>query len=51
MSDVTHLHLHSPAVHPRAPFSLLRLSIVERLAGASVLIALIWGGVFWALHA
>ena len=31
------------------PFSLLRLSGLQRLALAGVLIASIWAGVFWAL--
>lgn len=30
-------------------FSLLRLSGLQRLGGACVLVALIWSGVFWAL--
>jgi hypothetical protein len=59
MSDFTqlhshphsHAHSHAPATPRPVPFSLLRLSMIERLVGAAALIALIWGGVFWALHA
>ena len=46
---MTHHH-HGGAPHPSPTVSpsLLRLSAVERLAGAGVLIALIWAAVFWA---
>jgi hypothetical protein len=46
---MTHHH-HGGAPHPSpaVPPSLLRLSALERLAGAGVLIALIWAAVFWA---
>jgi hypothetical protein len=44
----------APSAAPRrsgaAPFSLLGLSAFERLAGVSVVIALLWAGVLWALH-
>jgi hypothetical protein len=40
-------HVHPPAtVHP----SILRLSIVERLAAAAAVIALIWAATFWAMR-
>ncbi len=40
-------HAHPPAsVHP----SILRLSVLQRLASVSVLIALLWGGVLWAMQ-
>jgi hypothetical protein len=51
--DHGHAHLHarvSVAVASHLPgFSLLRLSALERLAGAAALAGLIWAGVFWAL--
>jgi hypothetical protein len=40
---------HGRAFTP-APFSLLRLAALDRLLGASVVVALIWAGVYWALH-
>jgi hypothetical protein len=45
-------HHHDPDhAHPSAEVapSLLRLSAAERLAGAAVLIALLWGAVLWAI--
>jgi hypothetical protein len=45
-------HHHDPDhAHPSAEVapSLLRLSAAERLAGAAVLIALLWGAVLWAM--
>jgi hypothetical protein len=45
-------HHHDPDhAHPSADVapSLLRLSAAERLAGAAVLIAFLWGAVFWAI--
>ena len=52
-SRLTHPHHHHPAgaAHPAAQISpsLLRLSAAERLAGAAVVIALLWGAVFWAI--
>jgi hypothetical protein len=46
---MTHHH-HGGAPHPSPTVSpsLIRLSAMERLAGAGVLIALIWAAVFWA---
>jgi hypothetical protein len=45
-------HDHPPGRHPVpaviAP-SILRLSLVQRLGIAAVLIAVLWGVVFWAL--
>jgi hypothetical protein len=53
MSHPTHPHHHHDPdhAHPSAAVapSLLRLSAVERLAGAAVLIALLWGAVVWAI--
>ncbi len=56
----THIHAHEDGVahdhgHAATPtfepgFSLLRLSALERLAGAAALAVLIWAGVWWALH-
>ncbi|MBI1868315.1 MAG: hypothetical protein HYS06_08485 [Methylocystis sp.] len=31
-------------------FSLLRLSAIDRVLGASIVVALLWAGVYWALH-
>jgi hypothetical protein len=44
-------HDHAPHAHPPAParFSLLRLSLARRVLIAVALVALIWGGVAWAL--
>jgi hypothetical protein len=40
-------HAHPPAsVHP----SILRLSVLERLAASAVVIALIWVAAFWAMR-
>jgi hypothetical protein len=47
-----HHHHHDPDhAHPSAAVapSLLRLSAAERLVGAAVVIALLWGAVFWAI--
>ncbi|WP_157699612.1 hypothetical protein [Pseudorhodoplanes sinuspersici] len=46
-----HHHPHGQA-HPPAAVapSILRLSVLERLAFATVLIALIWAAVYWAMH-
>lgn len=46
-----HHHHHAPARRTAVatPMSLLRLSALQRLAGAGALIAAIWLGVFWAL--
>jgi hypothetical protein len=42
-----HQHLARRAVQPRP--SLLRLSLLQRLAGVGVVVAAIWAGVLWAL--
>ena len=46
-----HHHHHPGQGHPPASISpsILRLSAVERLAAAGVLIALIWIAVLWAM--
>ena len=46
-----HAHPHEPALAPRQPpgFSLLRLSAVQRFGLVTVALALLWGGVYWAL--
>jgi hypothetical protein len=47
-----HHHHHEPdAAHPPASVSpsILRLSAYERLAAAAVLVALLWGAVYWAI--
>jgi hypothetical protein len=46
-------HHHHPAGrgHPSAKVSpsILRMALLERLAAAAVIIAVIWGAVFWAM--
>ncbi|MFT4099071.1 MAG: hypothetical protein QM651_18265 [Rhodoblastus sp.] len=44
-----HGHAHDPSSVVAPGPSLLRLSAVERLAGASVICAFIWLGVKWAM--
>jgi hypothetical protein len=47
-----HLHHHAPGhAHPPAALapSMLRLSAGQRLAGAAVVILLIWAAVYWAM--
>ena len=44
-----HGHAHDPSLVLPA-FSLLRLSALERLAGAGALSAVVWLGVWWALR-
>lgn len=44
-----HGHAHDPSAVAAPGLSLVRLSAVERLAGAAILAALIWAGVWWAL--
>jgi hypothetical protein len=50
---MTHPHHHHPEghAHPSAAIalSLIRLSAVERLGAAAVVIALLWGAVVWAM--
>jgi hypothetical protein len=50
---VTHRHHHHHAGHRHPPASvapsILRLSVVARLAVAAGVIALLWAAVFWAL--
>lgn len=48
----THHHHHPPGhAHPPATLSpsLMRLSALQRLAGAAVLVVLIWSAVLWAM--
>ena len=46
-----HHHHHPGHAHPPATVSpsILRLSALERLAAAAVVIAVLWGAVFWAM--
>jgi len=46
-----HHHHHPGDTHPPATVSpsILRLSALERLAAVTVLIAALWGAVFWAM--
>jgi hypothetical protein len=49
----SHHHRHPPGQgHPPATIShsILRMSVVERLALAAVLIAALWGVVLWAMQ-
>ena len=45
----THVRSHTPAPPREAGFSLLRLSAAQRIGLALVAVALLWGGVVWAL--
>jgi hypothetical protein len=49
--DHPHHHHHPGEGHPPASISpsILRLSAIERLAAAAVLIVLIWAAVYWAM--
>jgi hypothetical protein len=54
MNPHQHSHTHGPGErHPHAEVSpsLLRFSVLQRLAIAVVLAALMWGAVFWAIGA
>jgi hypothetical protein len=44
-----HGHSHAGPAPREAGVSLLRLSVVQRLGFVLVAVALIWGGVWWAL--
>ena len=46
-----HHHHHAGHAHPPAIVSpsILRLSALERLAAVAVVIAMLWGAVFWAM--
>ena len=46
-----HHHHHPGHVHPAATVapSILRLSALERLAAVAVIVAVLWGAVFWAM--
>jgi hypothetical protein len=47
-----HLHHHDAEnAHPPATISpsILRLSALERIAAVAVVIAMLWGAVFWAM--
>jgi len=45
-----HAHARGHAPTPReAGFSLLRLSAAQRIGFALIVVALLWGGVIWAL--
>jgi hypothetical protein len=51
-THVHHQHHHPPGErHPGAAVSpsLLRMSVLERLAIAGMLIAVLWGAVAWAV--
>jgi len=47
-----HHHHHAGHVHPPATVhpSILRLSMLERLAASAAVIAAIWAAVFWAMQ-
>jgi hypothetical protein len=46
-----HHHHHTGHTHPPATVapSILRLSALERLAAVVVIVAVLWGAVFWAM--
>lgn len=48
-----HPHHHHPAGsgHPVAAIapSILRMALVERVAAVAIVLAVIWGAVFWAM--
>jgi hypothetical protein len=46
-----HHHHHPGQGHPPASISpsILRMSVLQRLASAAALIALLWGAVIWAM--
>ena len=48
--DAQHHH-HAGHAHPPATVSpsILRLSALQRLAAVAVVVALLWGAVFWAI--
>ena len=43
-----HAHAHAPVATARPGASLVRMSLVERLAIAGLVSGVIWLGVFWA---
>jgi hypothetical protein len=47
-----HHHHHPGDVHPPAEVysSILRLSVLQRLAVSAVLVALLWAAAFWAMR-
>jgi len=45
-----HPHPHAHAGGATAPFSLLRLSALSRLSGVSIVIGVLWAGVYWAMR-
>ncbi len=47
-----HHHHHPGRAHPAAAVapSILRLSALERLGIAAVVIVVLWGAVFWAIR-
>lgn len=42
--------VHAHAGGATAPFSLLRLSALSRLSGVSIVIGVLWAGVYWAMR-
>jgi len=53
-TPVQHHHHHHPGEgHPPASVSpsILRMSVVQRLAIAAALIMVLWGAVIWAMQA
>ena len=45
----THAHQHARPAPREAGFSLLRLSVAQRLGYVAIALVLILGGVYWAL--
>ena len=50
-THVPHPHRHPGRGHPPASISpsILRMSVLQRLAIAAALIVVLWGAVFWAM--
>jgi hypothetical protein len=50
-TQVPHHHHHPGHGHPPAAISpsILRMSVLERLAASAALIAVLWGVVIWAI--
>lgn len=46
-SSMTHHHTFSPSISP----SILRLSVWQRLTAAVLLVAGLWGVIYWAMAA
>jgi hypothetical protein len=52
VQDHVHVHEHTHGRGQAAPrpFSVLRLSALDRLLGVSLAVAALWAGVYWAMR-